>query len=68
MANSDNSLFIVFNGEIYNFKEIKSDLIKNNHFFRTNSDTEVILKAYEEWGEDCVERFNGMFPLQFMIK
>ena len=68
MANSDNSLFIVFNGEIYNFKEIKSDLIKNNHFFRTNSDTEVILKAYEEWGEDCVERFNGMFAFAIYDK
>ncbi|MFN8255377.1 MAG: asparagine synthase (glutamine-hydrolyzing) [Bacteroidales bacterium] len=52
---------IVFNGEIYNFPEIKDELIQKNHSFSTNSDTEVILHAYEEWGYNCLEHFNGMW-------
>lgn len=50
-----------FNGAIYNYKEIKSDLEQKGHIFITESDTEVILHAYEEFGEDCVSRFNGMW-------
>ena len=50
---------VVFNGEIYNYLELKADLIKKNYSFKTESDTEVILAAYEEWGPTCVERFNG---------
>jgi asparagine synthase (glutamine-hydrolysing) len=54
-------LDIVFNGEIYNFKEVKADLFILGHLFYSESDTEVILHAYEEWGKHCVERFIGMF-------
>lgn len=52
---------IVFNGEIYNYTELKQDLEKKGHQFRTASDTEVILEAYREWGVDCLSRLNGMF-------
>lgn len=52
---------IVFNGEIYNFLEIKAELQKKGHTFYTSSDTEMILHAYEEWGENCVQHFNGMW-------
>lgn len=54
-------LVIIFNGEIYNYQEIKKDLIQLGHSFETNSDTEVILHAFEEWGDECVQRFIGMF-------
>ena len=56
-----NQFVIVFNGEIYNYKEIKAELIKHDHKFVTESDTEVILHAYDEWGVHCVSRFIGMF-------
>ena len=52
---------IVFNGEIYNYKEIKKELIELNHQFNSNSDTEVILHAFEQWGQKCADRFIGMF-------
>jgi asparagine synthase (glutamine-hydrolysing) len=61
MTNEDGSIFIVFNGEIYNFKEIKQKLIKKGHKFNSNTDTEVIIHAYEEFGEECLKLFNGMF-------
>lgn len=61
MIDEDQHLVIVFNGCIYNFKELRLELEDFGHRFRTTSDTEVILKAYAEWGEHCVERFNGMF-------
>lgn len=56
-----NQYTIVFNGEIYNFSEIKSDLQKRGHQFLSESDTEMILHAYGEWGEKCLDRFIGMF-------
>jgi asparagine synthase (glutamine-hydrolysing) len=59
--NEDESIWIVYNGEIYNFNDLRENLEKNGHKFYTQSDTEVIVHAYEEWGEDCVRRFNGMF-------
>jgi asparagine synthase (glutamine-hydrolysing) len=59
----DEHLTIVFNGEIYNYKELKSTLQHYGYQFRSNSDTEVILKAYLHWGEDAFEYFNGMFAL-----
>lgn len=59
MESIDRNLVIVFNGEIYNFKELKAEL--SDYHFKTESDTEVILAAYKKWGRNCVERFNGMF-------
>ncbi len=63
MGNEDESLRLVFNGEIYNFRELRSDLLQRGHRFRTQSDTEVILHLYEERGPACVERLRGMFAL-----
>lgn len=57
----DGACLITYNGEIYNYKELRRELEGRGHAFRTASDTEVILKAYAEWGVDCVTRFNGMF-------
>ena len=61
IGNEDGSVQIVFNGEIYNFEELRSDLIARGHHFATASDTETIVHAYEEFGEACVELFRGMF-------
>ena len=54
-------LVLIFNGEIYNYIELREQLIKKNHKFKTESDTEVLLKSYVEWGEDCVNFFVGMW-------
>ena len=59
MCNEDGRLWITFNGEIYNYRELMHDLVQRGHRFFSQSDTEVILHAYEEWGEDCLNRFNG---------
>ena len=59
--NEDKSIVIVYNGEVYNFRELREDLEKKRHGFSTASDTEVIVHAYEEYGYDCVKLFNGMF-------
>ncbi|HET8760313.1 MAG TPA: asparagine synthase (glutamine-hydrolyzing), partial [Nitrospiria bacterium] len=61
MCNEDGSIWVVFNGEIYNHKELRAGLITKGHRFATHSDTEVILHQYEELGERCVESFNGQF-------
>ena len=61
MSNENGNLQIIYNGEIYNFREIRRELEEFNHKFKTNSDTEVILHAYEQWQENCLQRFNGMF-------
>lgn len=61
MSNEDGSIWITYNGEIYNFKEIRSDLLERGHVFRTHSDTEMVVHAYEEWGTECLKRFRGMF-------
>ena len=61
IGNEDGSLQIVFNGEIYNFIELRQELEAAGHAFRTRSDTEVIVHAYEQWGLDAVRRFNGIF-------
>ena len=61
MTNEDGTLWLVFNGEIYNFVELRQELIKKGHIFHSKSDTEVILHAYEEWGHNCLTRFNGMW-------
>jgi asparagine synthase (glutamine-hydrolysing) len=59
--NEDGTKCIVFNGEIYNYLELRDLLIKKGHLFTTKSDTETILHAYEEWGENCVQKLRGMF-------
>ena len=61
IGNEDGTVQIVFNGEIYNFPELRDQLIAKGHAFRTRSDTETIVHAYEEWGPECVTRFRGMF-------
>jgi asparagine synthase (glutamine-hydrolysing) len=63
ITNEDGSLIIIYNGEVYNFPELKSCLEKKGHLFKTHSDTEVVVHAYEEYGEDCLKYFNGMFSL-----
>src|SRR4030081_404694 len=59
--NEDRSAWIVFNGEIYNFPELRPGLEQRGHKFRTNSDTETIIHLYEEMGADCVQKLRGMF-------
>jgi len=61
MANEEKSVWIVYNGEIYNFPELKESLIKKGHRFTTKSDTEVIIHLYEEYGVDCLKSLRGMF-------
>jgi asparagine synthase (glutamine-hydrolysing) len=61
MQTEDGTLCIVFNGEIYNYVEIRKELEELGHSFKTHTDTEVILHAYREWGIDCLKRFNGMW-------
>jgi len=61
MANEDQSAWIVFNGEVYNHHELRRELEARGHRFRTHSDTEAIVHAYDEWGDACVERLDGMF-------
>ncbi len=61
LANEDRTVWVVFNGEIYNFPEIRTELEQAGHRFRTHTDTEVIVHGYEEWGDEVVQRFRGMF-------
>ncbi|WP_026377199.1 XrtA/PEP-CTERM system amidotransferase [Aestuariibacter salexigens] len=61
LFNEDNSVVIVFNGEIYNHKAVKQTLVEKGHLFKTHSDTETIVHAWEEWREKCVDYLNGMF-------
>ena len=61
LANEDGTVWVVFNGEIYNFADVRTELEAFGHHFRSHSDTEVIVHAYEQWGDDAVERFRGMF-------
>lgn len=63
MFNHDKSLCIIFNGEIYNYQEVKAELLKKGYTFKSTSDTEVILNAYAEWGFECVKRLRGMWGL-----
>jgi asparagine synthase (glutamine-hydrolysing) len=61
MSSADGLCTVVFNGEIYNYVELRTELMALGHRFRSNSDTEVLLAAYLQWGRECVERFNGMW-------
>jgi asparagine synthase (glutamine-hydrolysing) len=63
MSNQEESVWVIFNGEIYNFPELKRELQSRGHIFRTNSDTEVIIHGYRQWGDDVLNRLNGMFGL-----
>ena len=61
MCSPDGGLWITYNGEVYNYVELREELAGLGHHFRTQTDTEVILAAYRKWGRDCLSRFNGMF-------
>lgn len=61
MCDVSQKIWITYNGEIYNYLELKEELIRLGHHFVSDSDTEVILNAYKQWGKDCVKRFNGMW-------
>jgi asparagine synthase (glutamine-hydrolysing) len=68
VTNEDESLWLIFNGEIYNYRELRRRLEQRGHIFRSHSDTEVIVHAYEEYGERCVEHFIGMFGIALWDK
>lgn len=61
MCNEDGSIWIVFNGEIYNFQSLRQPLVEKGHIFKSHTDTEVIIHLYEEYGEDCLQYLRGMF-------
>lgn len=61
MQSDDGNLVIVYNGEVYNFESLRAELEANGYRFRSRTDSEVVLKAYQAWGQECVLRFNGMF-------
>jgi asparagine synthase (glutamine-hydrolysing) len=61
LANETEQVWLTYNGELYNYRELRTLLAERGHRFRTESDSEVIVHAYEEWGDDCVKRFRGMF-------
>ncbi|RJP24774.1 MAG: asparagine synthase (glutamine-hydrolyzing) [Deltaproteobacteria bacterium] len=61
MFNEDGNIVLVYNGEIYNYHELYKELSSQGHIFKSRTDTEVIIHAYEEWGHDCIHKFNGMF-------
>ena len=66
MANEDESIWITFNGEIYNFQELYSQLKTAGHQFKTKSDTEVISHGYEQWGTDVLKKLRGMFSFSLV--
>jgi asparagine synthase (glutamine-hydrolysing) len=68
MFNEDESVLAIFNGEIYNYRELQKELQRRGHRFRTNSDTEVIVHAYEEYGDNCVKHLHGMFSFAIWDK
>jgi asparagine synthase (glutamine-hydrolysing) len=63
MSDQEESIWVIFNGEIYNFPELKSELEGHGHIFRTKSDTEIIVHGYKQWGDDVLNHLNGMFGL-----
>ena len=63
ISNESGDVWVVYNGEIYNFKDVRTELERRGHIFKTQTDTEIIVHAYEEYGDDCVKHFNGMFAI-----
>ena len=63
MSDKNKSVWLTYNGEIYNFKDLRRELVNKGHIFQTNCDTEVIIYAYKEWGEEAFSHFNGMFAI-----
>jgi asparagine synthase (glutamine-hydrolysing) len=63
ISNETGDIWVVYNGEIYNFQQVRAELLQRGHIFKTQTDTEIIVHAYEEYGDECVRRFNGMFAL-----
>jgi asparagine synthase (glutamine-hydrolysing) len=61
LSNEDGSVWVIFNGEIYNHATVRAELESRGHAYKTRSDTETIVHAYEQWGDECVDRFRGMF-------
>ena len=61
ILNEDGTKVLTFNGEIYNFQELRRELLEAGHVFKTSTDSEVLLHGYEEWGEDVLQRLRGMF-------
>ncbi len=68
MLTEDGNICLIYNGELYNFKEIRTELKDAGHVFHSTSDTEVILKAYQQWGEHAFEKFNGMYAIYIYDK
>lgn len=66
LCNEDETVWLTYNGEIYNFQELREQLVSFGHQFRTQCDSEVIVHAYEQWGPDCVKRFRGMFAFALL--
>ncbi len=66
MGSADRKTWVVFNGEIYNFRELRAELEAQGHVFRTNGDTEVVLTAYAQWGERCFKRLDGMWAIAIL--
>ncbi|MCK4789496.1 MAG: asparagine synthase (glutamine-hydrolyzing) [Desulfobacteraceae bacterium] len=61
LSNEDGQIWLTYNGEVYNYAELREELVGLGHVFKTRTDSEVIIHAYEQWGTSCLERFNGMF-------
>ena len=68
MFDQNNRYMIIHNGEVYNFIEIREELKKKGYNFKSNTDTEVILYSYIEWGEECLNKFNGMWAFAIFDK
>lgn len=66
MTYADSGLWITYNGELYNYIELKEELITYGYIFKTQSDTEVLLAAYHKWGEECLKKFNGMWSFAIL--
>src|SRR5207237_7567126 len=67
MSDAEESVWVIFNGEIYNFKELRAELEQRGHHFRTRCDTEVIVRGYKEWGTDVFSHLNGMFGVGIWV-